>query len=269
MSRHSDVSIVITCFNYGRFLGEAVASALGQQGGAPRVIVVDDGSTDPGTLRALDELPGGVELLRQPNGGPASARNAGVAATTTPLVLMLDADDRLAPGALDALKPPLDADPALGFAYGRTVCFGELSKELTFPAYDPFRLLYRSLVSVTSLMRREAFDAAGGFDAGVPGYEDWDLYLSLLGAGWEGRRVDEITLLYRRHGGSAFDGDRARYRERRRALKRKHAALFARREELARRSDLGPVGRLTYRAYWGPRPLPARIEQAIYAVLLR
>jgi glycosyltransferase involved in cell wall biosynthesis len=269
MSRHSDVTIVITCFNYGRFLAEAVASALGQEGGPPRVVVVDDGSTERETLRALDELPDGVELLRRENGGPASARNAGVATASSPLVLMLDADDKLTPDALDLLKPPLEADPSLGFSYGRTRCFGDMTSELAFPAYDPFRLLYRSLVTVTSLMRREAFDAAGGFDAEISGYEDWDLYLSLLGAGWEGTRVDAVTLLYRRHGGSAFSGDRSRYRQRRRELKRKHARLFTRRDELAARSDLGPLGRLIYRAYWGPRPIPARVEQAIYAVLLR
>ncbi|MGZ5412883.1 MAG: glycosyltransferase family 2 protein, partial [Solirubrobacterales bacterium] len=46
MSRHSDITVVIPCFNHGSYLLEAVASALGQHGGPPRVIVVDDGSTD-------------------------------------------------------------------------------------------------------------------------------------------------------------------------------------------------------------------------------
>ncbi|MEX1141155.1 MAG: glycosyltransferase family A protein [Thermoleophilaceae bacterium] len=268
-NRHRDVTVVITCFDYGRFLGESVASALGQEGGSPRVVVVDDGSTDPGTIAALDELPAGVALMRRENGGPARARNTGAATATTPLLLMLDADDKLAPGTLDALKAPLATDAGLGFAYGRTQLFGTLSRELALPPYDPYRLLYRSLVSVTSLVRREAFEAVGGFDADMPGYEDWDLYLSLLEAGWEGRRVDAVTLLYRRHGASVFEGDRGSYRTRWRALRRKHAALYARRDEIARRTDLGPLGRLAYRAYWGPRPLPARIEQWLYSLLLR
>jgi glycosyltransferase involved in cell wall biosynthesis len=269
VSRADRVTVVVTCFDYGRFLPGAVESALTQAGGAPRVVVVDDGSTDAETLRALDELPPEVQLIRQPNGGPARARNTGAAATETPLLLMLDADDRLSPGALDALERALEETPELGFAYGRTRFFGSLSGELALPPYDPYRLLHRSLVSVTSLVRREAFDAVGGFDPDVPGYEDWDLYLSLLGAGWEGRRVDEVTLLYRRHGDSTFTVDRGRYRERRRVLRRKHRALYARRKELARRSDEGPLGRLAYRLYWGPRPIPARLEQAIYARVFR
>ncbi|NLT05429.1 MAG: glycosyltransferase family 2 protein [Solirubrobacterales bacterium] len=269
MSTHRDVSIVITCFDYGRFLAEAVASALGQDGGSPEVIVVDDGSTDPDTLTALDALPGEAQVLRRANGGPARARNTGAAAATGELLLMLDADDRLAPDALAAMRQPLDADPGLGFAYGRTRCFGAMSGELAFPPYDPYKLLYRSLVSVTSLVRREAFEAVGGFDPDVPGYEDWDFYLSLLEAGWEGRRVDRVTLHYRRHDRSAFTADRADYRRRWRALRAKHAALYARREELARRSEAGALERAVYRGFWGPRPVPARLEQAAYRILLR
>jgi glycosyltransferase involved in cell wall biosynthesis len=269
MSRTDRVTVVITCFNYGRFLAEAVDSALSQEGGPPEVVVVDDGSTEPETLLALKRLPPKVRLIPRSNGGPARARNTGAAAATTPLLLMLDADDRLDPGALTTLERLLEAAPDIGFAYGRTRMFGSLSRELAFPAYDPYRLLYRSLVSVTSLIRREAFEAVGGFDPEIPGYEDWDLYLSLLEAGFEGRRADAVTLHYRRHGESTFTADRGTYRRCRHALRRKHRALYARRAELARRSDLNLPGRLLYRFYWGPRPIPARLEQAVYSAVLR
>ena len=83
MSGHDDVTVVIPCFAYGRFLGDAVDSALAQEGGAPRVIVVDDGATDPDTLEAFERLPAAVTLLHQPNAGVAAARNAGAAAAGT------------------------------------------------------------------------------------------------------------------------------------------------------------------------------------------
>ena len=63
-SRHSDVTVIVTNYNYGAFLEEAVASVLGAGGGPPQVIVVDDGSTDPYTLEVLDRLPDGVRLIR-------------------------------------------------------------------------------------------------------------------------------------------------------------------------------------------------------------
>ena len=71
----------------------------------------------------------------------AAARNAGAAQAATPLLLMLDADDRLRPGALAALRAPLESEPALGFPYGDSQFFGAWSGRLAFPDYDPYRLL--------------------------------------------------------------------------------------------------------------------------------
>src|SRR3954447_6120103 len=119
------ITVVIACFNYGRFVAEAVESARVQDA---HVVVVDDGSTDPQTHAALDGLPDDVEVLRQENAGVCAARNAGLTRATTPYVLALDADDRLAPGALRAMRAPLDADPALGFAYGCQRFFGEWAR---------------------------------------------------------------------------------------------------------------------------------------------
>jgi glycosyltransferase involved in cell wall biosynthesis len=268
LSSNDDVTVVIPCFGHGEFLGEAVASALGQEGGAPRVVVVDDGSTDERTQRALDELPDGVTLLRQANAGVAAARNAGAAAAQTPYLLMLDADDRLRPRALATLRTPLEADASLGFAYGDAEFFGAWSGRLAFPDFDGYRLLYRSIVTATSLMRRELFEAVGGFDVGLS-YEDWDFYLGALERGWSGRRVPEIVLDYRRHESSRLAGDRAGYRRNYRAIRAKHAGLYARAGELGRESALSPAGRLVYRTWWAWRPLPGAVEQALYRVAFR
>jgi GT2 family glycosyltransferase len=269
MTGHGDVTVVIPCFGHGEFLAEAVASALGQEGGAPRVVVVDDGSTDARTHDALGELPEGVRVLRQANAGVAAARNAGAAEADTPSLLMLDADDRLRPRALATLRAPLEADPKLGFAYGDAEFFGAWSGRLAFPDFDGYRLLHRSIVTATSLMRRELFEAVGGFDAGLPGYEDWDFYLGALERGCGGRRVPEVVLDYRRHESSRLAGDRAGYRRNYRAIRAKHASLYARAGELGRVSALGPAGRLTYRTWWAWRPLPGAVEQTLYRVAFR
>ena len=199
MTTAADTTVVIPCFNYGRFLPEAVESALEQVGGPPRVVVVDDGSTDAETLLAFEDLASEVELVRRPHEGVSAARNAGARATDTPYLLMLDADDRLTPNALSVLHEAIDADAEAGFSYGFAEFFGAWSGRLELPDYDPYRLLYRSLVSATSLIRREVFEAVGGFDPAVPGYEDWDLYLGALERGFGGRRVPQVVLLYRRH----------------------------------------------------------------------
>jgi glycosyltransferase involved in cell wall biosynthesis len=264
---NGDVTAVIACFNYGRYLPEAVDSAVSQEGGPARVIVVDDGSTDRETLEVLGRLPPGVELIRQENRGVCAARNAGLAGVETPYAIVLDADDRLAPGAIAAMRAPLDADPALGFAYGFMRFFGAWSGVLRFPPYDPYKLLYRHMIGLSALMRREVVEDTGGYDPAFEHYEDWELWLNALARGWRGTQVDAVTLEYRRHpGASKLAADRRQYRRQFRQLRRKHAWLYLDRARLAAQSDLGPVGRLAYRFYWGLRPVPASVESRLHGL---
>ena len=270
-SANRDVTVVVTCFNYGAYLPEAVNSALEQEGGAPRVIVVDDGSTEELTLSALERLPAGVRLIRQKNAGLSAARNSGMRVAGTPYLIALDADDRLAPAALQTLRAPLDRDPKLGFSYGIVQFFGSWEGTLDFPPFDPYKLLYRHMVGSTTLMRRELFEQVGGFDPEFSAYEDWEFWVNAVSHGWRGVKVEAVTLLYRRHGDTMYTDARARYRMWYRKLRRKQPELYgpAGRRALATESDMGPLGRAIYRWWWGPRPLPARVELALYAWLWR
>lgn len=93
-SAHTVVSIVITNYNYGRFVGDAIESALAQTHDAVQVIVVDDGSTDEsrGVIKAYGER---VIPIFKENGGQASAFNAGFQHARGSVVIFLDADDAL------------------------------------------------------------------------------------------------------------------------------------------------------------------------------
>jgi glycosyltransferase involved in cell wall biosynthesis len=266
-SGHSDITVIVTNYNYGTFLEEAVDSVLQQEGGPPQILLIDDGSTDPYTLQVLDRLPSDIQVVRRENAGVASARNAGLAMATTPYVMILDADDRLRPRALNLLRQTLEADPRLGFAYGVTRFFGDWEGEMTMPPYDPYKLLYRHTIGTTCLMRRELVDDVGGFDSSLGGYEDWEFWLHALQKGWRGRRVEEVTFEYRRHGSTKLSGDRREYRRWFKRMREKHSDLYARRDELARESDLSPVGRVVYRWWWGARPMPARLEHWLHSLL--
>jgi glycosyltransferase involved in cell wall biosynthesis len=252
-----DITAVITNFNYGRYLSEAVDSVLRQGASA---VVVDDGSTEP-----VPDLPADVELIRQANQGVATARNVGLARVQSPFVIVLDADDRLAPGALEALRRPLDADPQLGFAYGCMRFFGDWAGELRFPPYDPYGLLYRHTIGLTALMRREVAEDTGGFDPAFERFEDWELWVNALAHGWHGYQIDAVTVEYRRHPGSKHTRDRPEYRQAFRQLREKHAELYRHPPTGA----LGPVRRLWYRVFWGLRPVPARLEGALHRLFWR
>ena len=248
----SEITVVIANYNYGAYLGEAVESVR-REGAA--VVVVDDGSTEP-----LSELPADVELIRQENQGVARARNAGWSRATTRYVLFLDADDRLVSGALEVLRDPLEADPSLGFAYGRMKFFGDWEGELRFPPYDPYALLYRHTIGLSALVRREVLEDTGGFDPEFTQFEDWELWVNALAHGWQGRQVDAVTVEYRRHGGSKHSRDRPAYRAAFRQLREKHADLYVH----PPKSRLGTFSRAWYRFFWGSRPVPARVESALH-----
>lgn len=269
MPRHDDVTVVIPCFNHGRFLPESVASALAQEGGPPKVLVVDDGSTDEVTLRALEGLPKGVDVLRQENAGLAASRNAAFERSDSDLLLMVDADDRLTPDALDTLRPPLAANPDVGYCYGLMKLIGAWEGVLRFPDFDPYILLHRSIAGAQlGLVRKRCWEDADGFDPDVTGYEDWDFCLSALEKGWRGLQIPKVTHEYRKHESSMQEEKRRHYRQSYRELRRKHAGLFARRGEFARESYLGPAQRLVYRTFWAWRPVPARLEHLLYSKVI-
>jgi glycosyltransferase involved in cell wall biosynthesis len=267
--RHGDITVVIPCFNHGHFLLESVERALEQHGGPPKVIVVDDGSTDAETQSALDALPAGVELIRQENAGVAAARNAGFENSESDLLLMVDADDRLTVDAIDTLRPPLESNPEVGYCYGLMKLIGAWSGVLRFPDFDPYILLHRSIAGAQlGLVRRRCWEDAGGFDPAIDGYEDWDFCLSALEKGWRGLQIPQVTHEYRKHERSGEEEHRRRYRHVYRQIRAKHADLFARRPEFAAQSDLGPLQRLAYRTFWAWRPIPARVEKALYRRVL-
>lgn len=93
------VDVIVTNHNYGRFVSEAIDSALAQPGVDVSVIAVDDGSTDD-SAAVLARYEDRIAVVLKENGGQASAFNAGFARSQAPFVAFLDADDILAEGAL-------------------------------------------------------------------------------------------------------------------------------------------------------------------------
>ena len=104
---------------------------------------------------------------------------------------MVDADDRLTLDAIDTLRPPLEANPDVGYCYGLMKLIGAWSGVLRFPDFDPYILLHRSIAGAQlGLVRRRCWEDAGGFDPAIDGYEDWDFCLSALEKGWRGLQID-------------------------------------------------------------------------------
>jgi glycosyltransferase involved in cell wall biosynthesis/O-antigen ligase len=229
------VAVVIPCFNDGATLEEAVDSLRGQE--PCEVVVVDDGSDDPATLQVLERLQArGTRVVHQENRGLSGARMRGVVETSAPYIQPLDADDLLTPGALRRQADELDRDPALGMVWGDQRVFGDI--ELTqrrAPSLDPWAITYANRLT-EGLIRREALFDAGGWELAV-GFEDWDLYMGLAERGWEGRRIDAVTYLYRIGSSRMLSGARLQHYQLYAQMRARHPKLFSERARNRRRSS--------------------------------
>jgi SAM-dependent methyltransferase len=199
------VSVVITCYNQGRFLGEAIESVLRQTYRRHEVVVIDDGSSDDTADVAARYSE--VGLVIEPHRGLAAARNAGIRYSSGDYLVFLDADDRLLPSALEVGVKHLSANPQAAFVSGRHVRIAAGGAILSSP-HEPavhgdhyLALLRGNYIGMHAavMYRREALEAVEGFDSSLPRCEDYDLFLRLA------RRFsvsshDEPVAEYRFHG---------------------------------------------------------------------
>jgi glycosyltransferase involved in cell wall biosynthesis len=232
----ASVAVIIPCFNDGATLAEAIRSAQAQTR-LDELIVVDDGSTDHATLEILSALEAeAVAVVHRLNGGPGAARMSGVRVSQADYILALDADDRLLPGALDALAEVLDQDEDVAIVWGDYQLFGDRSyRQRTASVLDPWQISYQDDLPVTALIRRSALLAAGGWGE-IGGYEDWSLWMGLAECSAEGRRVEFVVYEYRQHGVRSGSEFAAHHEENYARLRSRHSALFAHRLAAWRRS---------------------------------
>ena len=179
------VSIVIPCYNHGAYLEDALRS-IGTPRGRTEIVVVDDGSRDstPDVIASFD-TPNLFRSVRQPNAGLAAARNRGLRESHGEYVIFLDADDRLAPGAVDLGVAQLDQHPEAAFVFGRCLMMDPEGTLLDTPVRprivrDHYReLLRRNYIWMTGtvMFRRDALKRVGGYNLAVNASADYDMYL--------------------------------------------------------------------------------------------
>ncbi len=198
------VSVVITTYNYGRFLPGALDSVLAQTFQDFEVVVVDDGSTDGTPALAGPYLADPrVRYHFQEHSGQSRAKNAGIRMARAPLVAFLDADDVWLPRKLERQTALFRGDPGLGVVYGRRLLIDEQGQELEY-AQPPLHrglilpriLLCNFVCFSSSVVRREILESVGVFDEGLPLAIDYDLWLRVA-RGHRFDYVDEPLVLYR------------------------------------------------------------------------
>jgi len=186
-------SVVISNFNYGLYLKEAIESALKV---SDDVIVIDDASTD-NSYNVAVQFKDKITLMGfNYNKGVAKARNFGIDIAKHDYIICLDADDTLNQEIKD-IVPTTDI-VAIGVQHfeGRndivlppeTITLEMLQQDNRMPVSSPFS--------------KKIWRKVGGFDEKLSGYEDWHLFIKMLKAGATISSVRKPLLNYRIHAGS-------------------------------------------------------------------
>lgn len=212
------IAAVIPLYNGARYIRTALHSVLTQNVMPAQIIVVDDGSTDDGPAiveQMAKQHP--ITLLRKPNGGQSSARNFGVAHSETELIALLDQDDVWYPNHLEGLVDQFRriAVPEMGWVYSNLDEIDENGDLIVrsclrmVPVPHPKRDLFACIATdmfvlpSATLISRRAFDAVGGFDEQLSGFEDDDLFLRIFRAGYDNFYLDLALSQWRIYNHSA------------------------------------------------------------------
>ena len=192
------INCIIPVYNGEKYLAEAIESVLKQSHDSVEIIVADDGSTD-GTPAVAARYGERVRYLRQPNAGPAAARNRGIAAASGEFITFIDADDLWHPEKITRQLARFHARPELDFCVTHVQNFWapELADEqVKFSEHRVAKPL-PGYVTGTLMGRRGFFDAVGPFNTSITHADDTDWFLRARDCGGVEELLPDV-LLYRR-----------------------------------------------------------------------
>ncbi len=230
------VSVVIPCYNYGRFLPRCVESVLSQDGVDLEVIIVDDASPD-GSVAVAHEIAASDSRVRvianEVNRRHIATYNIGLSAATGDYVVLLSADDLLAPGSLGRACALLESHPEVSFVYGYCPAFSDQTppaktKVRSWSVWSGNEWLERVsrrghnvVMCPEVVMRTSIFRELGGYEARLPASADFYLWMAAATRGSVGRINGPDQAYYRVHGNNMhleeFAGVYTDMRERRKA----------------------------------------------------
>jgi glycosyltransferase involved in cell wall biosynthesis len=212
------VSVVIPTYNYAKFVGRAIDSALAQTYSSVEVVVVDDGSSDD-TPEVLARYGDRIRAIRQDNKGLSGARNTGLKAARGDYVALLDADDYWRPDKLEkqvALAervPNVGAVGCVGEAVDRTgATLGFIRFDYPVSAPPDRTSEFRGVAAREhwvgcsasgALIPKRVLDDVGGFDETLRAAEDWDMWLRIASK-YTIRNTPELLCSICQHGTGTF-----------------------------------------------------------------
>jgi glycosyltransferase involved in cell wall biosynthesis len=180
------VSVIIPIYNGAATIERALKSVFEQTFTDFEIVVVDDGSTDD-TPAVLARLGDRIRVIRQSNRGLPAARNAAVAVARGEILALIDHDDQWFPRKLELTVAALQNDPGAALVYSDLIVVNDSGEESRAspvgpdtahaPTMDEMLTRIWPITPSTVVMRRAAFDRAGGFCESLISAEDIHFWL--------------------------------------------------------------------------------------------
>lgn len=193
------VSVIIPCYNQGKYLNEAVDSVLKSTYDNFEIVIVNDGSTDSYTNELLSRYnKPKCTVVSTQNNGLAEARNVGIRKANGTYILPLDADDRISPHYIEEAVQILENQKDIGIVYCRVKNFGMKNGEWKLPEYSLERMLRGNVIICSAFFRKSDWEKVGGYKKEMKfGCQDWEFWLSLIETGVSAYRIPKIHFYYR------------------------------------------------------------------------
>jgi O-antigen biosynthesis protein len=205
------VSVILPCYNYGRYVRGALESIFRQTLQDIEIIIIDPASTDAETvnvLRAIEAEHGRVRVIRQPKQSVSESRNVGAEASAGKYLCFFDPDDLMEPTYLEKAVICLERNQHLGCAYSWLQCFGESQSVWQTQDFDPETMRRGNISPSHGVMRKSMWEKVRrnngcGFLTKYHGYsEDWVFWIDAMLAGFGGKAIRETLIQYRVHADS-------------------------------------------------------------------
>jgi len=197
------ISIVIPCYNYGKYLSDAIESCLNQTYKNIEILVIDDGSKD-NTKYVAKKYAKQVKYYFKNNGGDSSARNYSIKFIKGEYITFLDADNKLNRRFIELAYKELCKHREIAFVYTQLKNFGLENNNTKYNNYDFELLKYTNYIDACSLIRKKVFNKLT-YDESFRVFQDWDFYLTLGEKGYKGILLNLPLVEYRKHGKSTID----------------------------------------------------------------
>ncbi|MBE9218224.1 glycosyltransferase family 2 protein [Dolichospermum flos-aquae] len=194
------VSVIIPCYNQGQYIDEAVDSVLAQSYQNFEIIIVNDGSTEPETIEILKSYnKPKTRVIHTHNQGIALARNHGIEISNGKYILPLDADDKIGNIYIEKAVELLAANNNLGIVYCEAELFGNKTGKWEIAEYRFPDILLGNMIFCSGFFRKSDWQKVGGYNSKmIYGWEDYDLWLSIIELGREVYRIPNVLFFYRR-----------------------------------------------------------------------